>query len=450
MAKKIDVNGLDHFKEKENAMIASEYSSSKTYAIGDYVYHNGTLYRCITAITTAEAWTAGHWTAAKLGDDVSELQTALDFLVYPKEPTNLMHGTITSGYIIDADGTVSERSDYSYSDYFEVDPNKTYIAFTRQATSTTRMAEGMTTAFYDGNKTFLSRLTGNVKTIPSSAKYARQNINSAYVSNAYKPMVEYTNSTGSDIANEYSDWFEPYTAIKSNNGANFNDKKLCVYGDSLAANGNGGNNAWINIVGDVLSFGGVYNRGIGGTRVTDTETRYAYVDSNGDAYNRTSYATQQSVGSEYTEINPCMSRTERINTIPTDTDVLIILAGSNDASGITIEAFKSAYKTMLDGIYTRIPNARVLLGTLLFNKTWDLNENEAIVEKYNNMRTAIKEIGALYGYPIIDFKSNMGVNKNNYTTFMDNDGVHYTTHQEGKNRIAEVAIPSVHDIKFVT
>lgn len=77
MAKKIDVNGLDHFKEKENAMIASEYSSSKTYAIGDYVYHNGTLYRCITAITTAEAWTAGHWTAAKLGDDVSELQTAI-------------------------------------------------------------------------------------------------------------------------------------------------------------------------------------------------------------------------------------------------------------------------------------------------------------------------------------------------------------------------------------
>lgn len=77
MAKKIDINGLDHFKDKENAMIASEYSSSQTYAVGDYCYHAGTLYRCTTAITTAEAWTAGHWTAAKLADDTSELKTAI-------------------------------------------------------------------------------------------------------------------------------------------------------------------------------------------------------------------------------------------------------------------------------------------------------------------------------------------------------------------------------------
>ena len=79
MAKKIDLNGLDHFKEKENAMIASEYSSSKTYAVGDYCYHAGTLYCCTTAITTAENWTAGHWTAAKLADDTSALKTALSY-----------------------------------------------------------------------------------------------------------------------------------------------------------------------------------------------------------------------------------------------------------------------------------------------------------------------------------------------------------------------------------
>lgn len=77
MAKKIDLNGLDHFKEKENAMIASEYSSSKTYAVGDYCYHAGTLYCCTTAITTAENWTSGHWTAAKLADDTSALKTAI-------------------------------------------------------------------------------------------------------------------------------------------------------------------------------------------------------------------------------------------------------------------------------------------------------------------------------------------------------------------------------------
>ena len=71
MAKKIDLDGLEFYKGKENAMVADEYSSSNTYALGDYVYHAGTLYKCTTAITSAEAWTSGHWTAAKLAEDVT-------------------------------------------------------------------------------------------------------------------------------------------------------------------------------------------------------------------------------------------------------------------------------------------------------------------------------------------------------------------------------------------
>ena len=59
-------------------------------------------------------------------------------------------------------------------------------------------------------------------------------------------------------------------------------------------------------------------------------------------------------------------------------------------------------------------------------------------------------MGALYGYPVIDFKGTMGVNKLNYTEFMDSDGVHYTTKSRGKNRIAEAAIPNVFNIKYVT
>ena len=41
----IDLNGLGYFKGKENAMIAGTYSASSTYAVGDYVYYAGTLYR---------------------------------------------------------------------------------------------------------------------------------------------------------------------------------------------------------------------------------------------------------------------------------------------------------------------------------------------------------------------------------------------------------------------
>ena len=56
---------------------APAYSSSSTYSVGDYAMYNNQLYRCTTAISTAEAWTAGHWTAVALGDDVSDLKSDL-------------------------------------------------------------------------------------------------------------------------------------------------------------------------------------------------------------------------------------------------------------------------------------------------------------------------------------------------------------------------------------
>lgn len=58
---------------------ASAYSSSSTYAVGDYVIHNSNLYRCTTAITTAESFTAAHWTQVVLGDEVSDLKSDLTY-----------------------------------------------------------------------------------------------------------------------------------------------------------------------------------------------------------------------------------------------------------------------------------------------------------------------------------------------------------------------------------
>lgn len=51
---------------------AVEYSASTTYAVGDYVIHNGVIYQCNTAIVGGEAWTAAHW------DAVDSLQEQLD------------------------------------------------------------------------------------------------------------------------------------------------------------------------------------------------------------------------------------------------------------------------------------------------------------------------------------------------------------------------------------
>ena len=60
------------------ATIAADYSSSKTYQVGQYAWQGGVLKRCIVPITTAETYTAAHWTNAVLGDDVSALKSAIN------------------------------------------------------------------------------------------------------------------------------------------------------------------------------------------------------------------------------------------------------------------------------------------------------------------------------------------------------------------------------------
>ena len=57
--------------------LAPAYSASSTYAVGDLVLHDGQLYECNTAISTAEAWTAAHWTAKTVADEVSSLKGGL-------------------------------------------------------------------------------------------------------------------------------------------------------------------------------------------------------------------------------------------------------------------------------------------------------------------------------------------------------------------------------------
>ena len=59
-------------------LLAANYDATKTYAVGEYVIYSGGLYRCISAIMTAEAWTSGHWASVTVGKDTSALKSATD------------------------------------------------------------------------------------------------------------------------------------------------------------------------------------------------------------------------------------------------------------------------------------------------------------------------------------------------------------------------------------
>ena len=92
------------------SIVAAAYSTSATYAVGDYCTKDGKLYRCTTAITTAESWTAGHWTETKVGPEVSDLKSVFDSTLNPVEFTP----TIQKGrYIQSSNGQSASNNKYA-------------------------------------------------------------------------------------------------------------------------------------------------------------------------------------------------------------------------------------------------------------------------------------------------------------------------------------------------
>ena len=112
------------------ANFAPTYSTSATYAVGDYVLYNSGLYECNTAITTAEAWTAAHWTAVKVGPELTDLKNAIDDIAGTTTGTNKCNPDAMSNgrYTQINDGVHSpafvETSDYILTDYLPIGTNR--------------------------------------------------------------------------------------------------------------------------------------------------------------------------------------------------------------------------------------------------------------------------------------------------------------------------------------
>lgn len=57
--------------------ISDKYDSSKTYAVGDYCIYNDTLYKCKTAVTSAEEFDSSKWEATNCGKELVALNSNL-------------------------------------------------------------------------------------------------------------------------------------------------------------------------------------------------------------------------------------------------------------------------------------------------------------------------------------------------------------------------------------
>jgi len=74
---------------------SSAYSSSATYAVGDYAIYNNVLYRCKTAVSTPEAFDAAKWDAVdlKTNRDAINAISSIDTLTV-STTTHLTSGNI--------------------------------------------------------------------------------------------------------------------------------------------------------------------------------------------------------------------------------------------------------------------------------------------------------------------------------------------------------------------
>lgn len=89
------LNGILNALNIQTQLVAGNFDSSVTYAIGDYVIYNNTLYR-FTSAHSAGAWNSSHVTAVIIG---SELKSKQNTLQWDTTPTTNSTKPVTSGGI---------------------------------------------------------------------------------------------------------------------------------------------------------------------------------------------------------------------------------------------------------------------------------------------------------------------------------------------------------------
>ena len=94
-----NISSLNDTKlEKTN--VSDVYDSTSTYAVGDYCIYENTLYKCTTAISTAEEFDSSKWTVASISYEFKRI-------------TNELSNKLNSNKVIQENGTASTSNVYS-------------------------------------------------------------------------------------------------------------------------------------------------------------------------------------------------------------------------------------------------------------------------------------------------------------------------------------------------
>ena len=149
------------------ADIAPTYSTSALYAVGQYAWYDGDLKRCIVPITTAESYTAAHWTSAVLGNDVSDLKSALiyDESAEYRSPVEFISMSSDDFAIVSGSLTTTGK-DYTSTtrcrtNYFKIDSGKYYKISLDNPSYHITYAWGYSSASQNAGVAILGHLNGD-------------------------------------------------------------------------------------------------------------------------------------------------------------------------------------------------------------------------------------------------------------------------------------------------
>ena len=96
------------------AISSDAYDNSKSYAVGDYCIYNNKLYRCITAIESAEVFNIAKWEQTTLGNEVNRLNESLGDYGLDNKCVEIVQGSIRNNGSDTEDKNRVKTKDYLY------------------------------------------------------------------------------------------------------------------------------------------------------------------------------------------------------------------------------------------------------------------------------------------------------------------------------------------------
>lgn len=315
--------------------------------------------------------------------------------------------TVTLNHYVDPDwGTVKPSSTNDSSDFIEVKPLTNYV----------KNVKGHV-AFYDSNKTYISGI--NESTLLANVSFQTP-------SNAANLRFSIKKSEGFSIETTQLEEGVNSTPYISNEAFSIDTENLL--NNALDSSYNGEN--WAS-VGDSITDAGVYQPLV--------------ADYFGLIHTKCGFSGRTTAG---------LTQTDVISSIPTDADIITVMAGTNDqGQNVPIDdvdgyeystgTYPGSIRRMIQLLQENFPNAKIIFATCVGGRGLVAGENMLYQPKNTLGYTTedyakkCKEVCHEMSIPVIDVFANSGINQLNRATYIA-DLVH--PNANGYKKLANVFI----------